>query len=159
MRRLPVICAELVVVLFAASAYGQTLDPRPEIDLLTRVVEQMSDQATGGASLSTKQQERLKLLLGEQRSTLKHLKAKYSQDQVRITRAKLASELAEFFKIGAEVRRTLISAEGGHEFKATEYSPDPAQCAKHCEETCGYNSLGEKVCWYRCYYCCGKGGC
>src|SRR5437762_2686459 len=86
MRRLPIIWVSFAVVLVAASVSGQTLDPRPEIDFLARVVAQMSDQAAGGgASLSTKQQARLKLLLGEQRSKLERLKARYSQDQVRIT--------------------------------------------------------------------------
>ena len=40
-----------------------------------------------------------------------------------------------------------------------QYSPDPSQCANHCEKTCGYDGVGNKVCWFTCYYCCGHGGC
>jgi hypothetical protein len=39
------------------------------------------------------------------------------------------------------------------------YSPDPSQCANHCQRTCGYDGVGNKVCWFTCYYCCGHGGC
>lgn len=40
-----------------------------------------------------------------------------------------------------------------------QYSPDPSHCANHCEKTCGYDGVGNKVCWFTCYYCCGHGGC
>jgi len=41
-----------------------------------------------------------------------------------------------------------------------EYSGDPSYCANHCYNSCGYeDSIGDKICWYRCYRCCMNGGC
>lgn len=66
--------------------------------------------------------------------------------------------LAPFFETGARLIDVLKKS-GAGKLRTMEYSPDPSYCANHCVQSCGYNSIGEKVCFYRCYQCCGRGGC
>ncbi len=57
------------------------------------------------------------------------------------------------------IDRLRMSKFTGGGIREEDYSPDPSKCANDCYRECGYNSLGEKVCWFTCYHCCGQGGC
>jgi hypothetical protein len=95
-------------------------------------------------------------LIEQQQKQLSDLRNRYSAGST-ISADEFQASFRSFFDSGNELRQMLMQQE--HAPKATEYSPDPSQCANHCSQTCGYNSIGEKVCWYTCYYCCGHGGC
>lgn len=137
---------------------AQSVSSEPTISVLDSAVNEMDKQLRIHAqSLKPMDNARLVGLLDKQRRQLDEVKAKYQKEKSSPARHQLAKDLNDFFTTGAEIQKLLKSSQGS--FKATEYSPDPSQCAEHCSRTCGYDSVGEKVCWYTCYYCCGKGGC
>ena len=72
------------------------------------------------------------------------------------TRARLNSELSHFFSYGDQA---INACQGGAGIVATGRSDGPHNCSNHCYESCGYNSLGELICYNRCVRCCNNGGC
>jgi|GEM_PF-5242584 len=167
-RKLPVLVCLSLILCF--SSIRIMADAPPAGDPLVAMLEQdVADMQKGlgvyAKSLAPDQQAKLQALLQKQQQQL---------DAVKAARAKITvasgtgvgngkdqnKDLAGFFETGSEIRKLLGIAKpvnGG--FKAADYSPDPSYCANHCYEDCGYNSLGEMVCWHTCYRCCSNGGC
>jgi hypothetical protein len=158
-----------VVVLFTATFLACLIpsptalaQSRPEVReptllMLDDAVQEMTAELTEYAqSLPDKQKAYLIALLEKQKTQLEKVQSKYKGALVS-SRERLAIDLRPFFATGSQIRMALQQPKGS--VQATQYSPDPSHCANHCIKTCGYNSLGEKICWYNCYRCCGKGGC
>jgi hypothetical protein len=125
---------------------------------LDRAVGEMDKQLRAHAETLPKEKKlRLLSLLDKQRKELEAVKTESTKLSASAAPSGPPKALKSFLLTGAEIKKLLESEKGS--FKSAEYSPDPSQCANHCERTCGYDSVGEKVCWYSCYYCCGKGGC
>ena len=130
----------------------------PIISALDKSVNRMdTDLRVYARKLNPGDNAKLVGLLDKQRRQLDEVKAKYQKVRFSSAGQNLAKDLEGFFKTGGEIQRLLKSSQGA--FQAQGYSADPSQCANHCSNSCGYNSVGEKVCWYSCYYCCGRGGC
>lgn len=139
-------------------AQAPIVQTEPVLLSLDKAISEMNKQLTVySQSLPAAEQTRLTSLLDKQKQQLEAVKGKYSKEKNPPTKKQLMKDLAQLFATGEDLRKALQPPKGI--VKPTEYSADPSQCARHCYETCGYNSLGEKVCWYTCYYCCGQGGC
>ncbi len=148
----------MLVPIYPVFGQGQPSSVPPMVSALDKAVSEMDKPLrTHAQTLKSGDKSKLTELLDKQRRQLDVVKAKYQKEKTSPTQQQLKKDLAEFFNTGAELQTLLKSSKGS--FKAAEYSPDPSQCAEHCRKTCGYDSIGEKVCWYTCYYCCGRGGC
>ena len=113
---------------------------------------------THAEALPEKQKDRLMALIKKQQEQLAALRAKYPTSSTKAANAgQMSIDLGPFFQTTASIRKALQS--GQSSVRTVEYSADPSYCSNHCERTCGYGSLGEKVCWLQCYRCCGKVGC
>ena len=123
---------------------------------LTREVEGIRARFASARALPAATRSKLLTMLDAQLSDLGSA-AKTYPPGTSTTNQAFASRLSRFFARGNALRGSLRALPRSS--LRGEYSPDPQQCANHCEQTCGYNSVGEKVCWFRCYYCCGHGGC
>jgi hypothetical protein len=153
----------LAVTLLAATSQlsrvcAQTIPQDPTLAVLHDAVKDITIQLTTQAqSLPDKEKNTLLQLAKKQQDQLDTVEAKHAADTHPLSKVELNSELSGLFATGARIQKFFplpknsIHAEG--------YSPDPQQCASHCKQACGYNTLGEKVCWYSCYRCCGRGGC
>lgn len=166
LRKLPLLV--FIPLILLSSSTRTMADTPPAGDPLIAMLEQDVAEMQKGLGVYAKtlapdQQAKLQALLTKQQQQL---------DAVKTARGKVTAasgtgadngkdqDLAGFFETSSEIRKLLGIAKpvnGG--FKAADYSPDPSYCANHCYTDCGYNSLGDKVCWHTCYRCCSNGGC
>lgn len=148
MRRNAAFLTTLLVSLFSIALAQENTPPaaapdEPIVQILRQCVSSMRPVDA-----------KTKALIEKQKQQLGH-----AGGIVRASSAKGAEpNLDEFFATGDELRRAFADSSKKN-MSVAEYSPDPSYCANHCEQTCGYNSVGEKVCWYTCYRCCSNGGC
>lgn len=143
----------------AQAARDQHLPPTVKV-LRSSVKQILKNLREHGRQLRPADAERLSEVLIEQLKELETLHQRYRFK----TAAKvmpLDKSLEKFFAAGARFQRMMrvVAPPADNPVGIQEYSPDPSQCANHCYQTCGYDSLGEKVCWFTCYACCGGGDC
>jgi len=150
-----VVAAALIFLLplSSSSQNEKQVSATPTLKMLSAALTKMEGDLK---SVSAAAKEQVAKLVARQKTELKTAESQCGR-QPSVSQQELGACLAPFFKTGADLIDTLKPAPD--QFHAAQYSPDPSYCANHCYNTCGYNSLGEKVCWYSCYRCCGRGGC
>jgi hypothetical protein len=161
-RTTAVVGLSLCYLLFAQNS-SQHFDPKYTISLLDPAVHEIQLQLTSDKSLEPADHAGVVKLAQKQTEQLEIVKKKYN-NVTSCNKKTFETDLAPLFELGVELQKQLAAskkqpAASKSQMHSAEYSPDPQQCANHCYQTCGYNSLGDKVCWYSCYRCCGRGGC
>jgi hypothetical protein len=132
-----------------------TFDPRPTLKLLDKCVNTMTSQVK---RMTEAQRSKILPIVETESQELHTVQASYS-NKSRVDKDQFFKALAPFFDSGVRLRKALSAMPASNKVRTAAYSPDPQQCANHCYRTCGYGSIGEKVCWFTCYHCCGRGGC
>jgi hypothetical protein len=102
--------------------------------------------------------ELLGTLIKEAKKQIRELVKKHEENKL-VSGNKFRAEAASLVDSCNAIRSELSTAvkQG---VTIQEYSGDPSYCANHCYSSCGYeDSIGDKICWYRCYRCCMNGGC
>ena len=156
MRVYPFFLLILLSLFLSQAAHSGPADQvraAPAIDIMKSATSQMESQIN---SIPESSRKKVAKLVAKQKSELATAEQKCGGQQL-VTRRELDICLAPAFKTGSELISTLTTVEAnGIQSKA--YSPDPSYCANECHRMCGYDSVGDKVCWYSCYYHCGHGG-
>jgi hypothetical protein len=128
--------------------------PLKTLQMLDRRVQRTTALASGGQyNLSAKDRTRVLSLLSTERADLKALIAKYRSKPTQITETQLDTALVDVSRLGAQVGGVILRA--NRTFKVAE-SDSPHDCSYNCKEWCGYNTLGEKICYNRCVKCCNR---
>jgi hypothetical protein len=144
---LPIIALVLLTgVVVAQERSEHSTQSDAVVKILNQCVSSMTPVDVKTRALIDKQKQQLKAI-----ETSSHAQASgVEQPEPRLN---------DFFATGDELRQAFGSSQKSGAVSAAQYSPDPSYCANHCSQSCGYNSAGEKVCWYVCYRCCSNGGC
>jgi hypothetical protein len=150
----------LALVACIGVASGTATAQNSDVPFALRVLEsevQQSENDVRAMSQSLPEQKKASIgeLLTRQKSELTALIAKY-RGRMNASATEMSKDAAPFSKFAPEIWKQFA---GGGGIVKTGNSDGPHECSNHCYETCGYNSLGDLICYNKCVKCCNSGGC
>lgn len=113
-----------------------------------------SDAAKVSQGLAETDAKTLATLLRKQRAELSRVEKSY-RNVPDPSESDLSNSLATFFQYANDVRKLVQPAA----VTTLGKSDSPHDCSNRCYRSCGYNSIGDLICYNKCVKCCNAGGC
>ena len=135
-----------------AAAMSQSLDATNMIQVMTQDLEESANAACNMAeSLISFQKQTVVEMCDKQYAELDAFRKKYGGRAVKMTPKELSAKLDTASKLNSEIWEAL----GAKPIMAGN-SDSPHHCSNNCKNWCGYNSLGDWICYNKCVKCCNQ---
>lgn len=146
----------LIVLLFFVSALAGDMAPGGEM-VVNTLQDSFSSAKELSANLRGDDQSKALVLNKAVEAEIRGLEKRFKK-YGNISKQELEAESIKAFDL-LKMYWELIDRSKKKGYEIQTVSDSPHHCSNHCYKSCGYNSLGDKICYNKCVKCCNKKGC